>query len=299
MHLDDEIERLVKRYSDHHTDDAGTPDFVNRQELGAFCYGWVCDNKDPACLGRVRVSSPAIAPGLATPWIPLTRPWASTGSGWWYLPDVGTMVLIGFINNWHFEPRYFQRHLAAMNLNYFKIQNLIEAQDIVMVAQMYQPGAGGPYHKKNNPADPNTWCNVSTYDVAEATGFHTDGLYNQRRWDYTNANDACRNLVEMSKNKKIIKVSPDEAQSLANEGYTVIAAKEHSGHGHLSTVRTYTENSYNKTLGPMLANVGGDVGEMHANEGFRTNDINSISFYYDPSQTFEFDINKMHCKGAK
>jgi uncharacterized protein involved in type VI secretion and phage assembly len=79
-------------------------------------YGIVSDNKDPDCLGRVRVACDTIAPGCVTPWIPVNRIYASKGAGWWYLPDIGTQVLLGFIGNNTGQPFvlgciYDQKHL--------------------------------------------------------------------------------------------------------------------------------------------------------------------------------------------
>jgi phage baseplate assembly protein gpV len=71
------------------------------------CFGIVSDNTDPLGLGRVRVSCDLIAPGCVTPWIPIVRSFASINSGFWFLPDIGTQVILGFIQNNLSEPFVF------------------------------------------------------------------------------------------------------------------------------------------------------------------------------------------------
>jgi hypothetical protein len=106
--------------------------------------------------------------------------------------------------------------------------------------------------------------------------------------------------------------SAQEAQQKANEGYTVIAAwfneTSSSGtnpdgtaeyHGHLATVRPKKE--YDDSVGPLLANIGGNVGELSTARVFENaySLRNEIKFYYDPNQDFVFRENKMWCRGAE
>jgi type VI secretion system secreted protein VgrG len=60
-------------------------------------YGTVTDNKDPEKLGRVKVTSDAIAPSAVTQWIPVIAPGAGKDTGWWQLPEIGSHVLLAFV----------------------------------------------------------------------------------------------------------------------------------------------------------------------------------------------------------
>jgi hypothetical protein len=181
------------------------------------------------------------------------------------------------------------------------VNNLIEAQDIVMNSPMYKPNAIGPFGGRGD-----TWCNLSTYDVLEATGFHTEGLYNNRSARSTSANDATKNLIGMEKRGRVIEIKdPEEAQGKANEGYTVIVAwfndrqPDAKGvcHGHLATIRPY--NNYDKKVGPFIANIGSHVRESYVSrdfpEAFRDG---TLKYYYDSNQNFYFDEKKMWCQGV-
>ncbi len=102
MGIEREIEKLLAtgKYADPRLGTWGQKLFRDKQirKEALPRYGIVSDNKDPMCLGRVRVAC-MIAPGAVTPWIPIGRPYASKKAGWWYLPDIGTQVLLGFIGN--------------------------------------------------------------------------------------------------------------------------------------------------------------------------------------------------------
>lgn len=58
--------------------------------------GVVTDNKDPDCLGRIRVSMDMIVPGAQTPFLPIAGQWKKKQSGWWVLPEVGTQAVVLF-----------------------------------------------------------------------------------------------------------------------------------------------------------------------------------------------------------
>ena len=58
--------------------------------------GIVMDNRDPECLGRVRVQLDLLSPGCVSPWYPMGGRWTGGGQGLWSLPDIGTQVLVAF-----------------------------------------------------------------------------------------------------------------------------------------------------------------------------------------------------------
>lgn len=66
------------------------------QEDNPFMPGIVTDNRDPECLGRVRVQLDLLSPGCVSPWYPMGGRWTGGGQGLWSLPDIGTQVLVVF-----------------------------------------------------------------------------------------------------------------------------------------------------------------------------------------------------------
>lgn len=71
-------------------------------------------------------------------------------------------------------------------------------------------------------------------------------------------------------------VPAEEAQKLADSGIAVLAVQPHTGHGHIATVRpdnTYMapyEDTNPGGSGPMINQIGGSVGIMHASKAFRS-----------------------------
>jgi hypothetical protein len=85
----------------------------------------------------------------------------------------------------------------------------------------------------------------------------------------------------------------------ANAGYTVVAAYYNPTpgiSGHLATVRPCGQ--YSNKNGPVLANVGREVGDLSVFDVFKSEkNKNEVKFYYDPGQTFKFDKSKLPAKG--
>ena len=58
--------------------------------------GAVTDNRDPECLGRVRISLDALIPGSESTWLPVAGGSRKGGAGLWTLPEIGTQALAVF-----------------------------------------------------------------------------------------------------------------------------------------------------------------------------------------------------------
>ena len=196
--------------------------------------------------------------------------------------------------------------------SYYAGDNLLASQNTTRTASMYQPKAGGPF---NQGGDHVTWCNMSTFDVIEATGGNID--YYVKKGTVTTTDSASHNRWSTGANQSndviqqnvqagnLVKVTPEQAQILANEGYTVVASwknpqADSPGYnpGHMSTVMA-SEDVYNPTLGPKVSNVGGFNGERSVRNAFNigspgeASSMSDIGFYYEPSQKFKYDPSKL------
>ncbi|WP_400073182.1 type VI secretion system Vgr family protein [Zobellia russellii] len=59
--------------------------------------GWVLDNADPEGLGRIKVQFPWQKPmGTSTPWIKMITPYSGSDKGFYFIPEKGEEVLVGF-----------------------------------------------------------------------------------------------------------------------------------------------------------------------------------------------------------
>jgi phage baseplate assembly protein gpV len=96
-----ELEELSGKYPDRREGGVGLYKFEERQmrRMASPMFGTVADNRDPRCLGRLKVACDTMAPGAVTGWIPVIRTGVTKDSGWWELPEVGTQVLLGFVGN--------------------------------------------------------------------------------------------------------------------------------------------------------------------------------------------------------
>ena len=96
MNIAQKIEELLKTQPDPRSY-SGRLEFQARMFNALFTpfYGIVTDNKDPECLGRLRVSLDMTAPGSISPWYQTLNMWKSgDGHGLWSLPEIGTQVLV-------------------------------------------------------------------------------------------------------------------------------------------------------------------------------------------------------------
>jgi hypothetical protein len=96
-------------------------------------------------------------------------------------------------------------------------------------------------------------------------------------------------------------MSFEKSQHLAHRNFTVVVAwfskntKDTGIHTVILTVRPC--EPYSNKNGPVLANVGGEVGNFSVLTVFKSEKNKSeVKFYYDPGQSFVFDTRKMYLK---
>ena len=95
--LEQAISTLLKKYPDPRKS-YGAREFYSKV-FKSSCppsYGIVIDNKDPECLGRLRVHLPLTEDGAASAWYRTLNTWSGNGHGLWSLPDIGTQVVVCF-----------------------------------------------------------------------------------------------------------------------------------------------------------------------------------------------------------
>ena len=97
LDLDKKIEDLLQRHPDPR-DPAGVTDFQTKlfRQSCPPTWGIVVDNKDPECLGRLKLMLPLVGPNAVTPWYQVLGHNRKNKAGWWALPDIGTQVVVCF-----------------------------------------------------------------------------------------------------------------------------------------------------------------------------------------------------------
>ena len=90
------LDELLEKYLDPRKDNFLELRQKQFFEKCPFTFGIISDNKDPDCLGRVRVYLPLIGPGAVSNWWHILGTDRKDKNGWWALPDLGTQVIIGF-----------------------------------------------------------------------------------------------------------------------------------------------------------------------------------------------------------
>ena len=97
-----EVARKLTKLLDSEPDSregAGGRREFNRTKLLMRCpptVGVVTDNRDPDCLGRIRLSYDTVVPGSVSPWLPVIGQGRGKGKGMWTLPAIGTQALAVF-----------------------------------------------------------------------------------------------------------------------------------------------------------------------------------------------------------
>ncbi len=169
------------------------------------------------------------------------------------------------------------------------VETLIQVQDAVMNNPIYREGGGGPFGNMDSRA---TWCNQATFEIVRTTGSQNlaTAMYGSDPNGYnTTANMAAVNLRQAASDigGNIVEITAREAQDLANQGYTVVAARENTmgGSGHIATVRPRHE--FNEVSGPTMNNIGAAsrTGERNASVSFAGGyERGEVHFYYDREQ---------------
>ena len=94
--LTEKLSKLLEEYADPREGIAGEiaqREKQRKQELRC-ALGTVSDNHDPECKGRLRVASDMLGAGTVTPWLPVLHSWSGKGSGSWFIPEIGTQVVM-------------------------------------------------------------------------------------------------------------------------------------------------------------------------------------------------------------
>lgn len=98
--MNQNIRKKLETYKDTQEDTHGNGIYSHSQKAfhgdSPFILGIVADNRDPECLGRVRVQLDLLSPGCVSPWCQMSGRWTGGGHGFWTLPDIGTQVLVAF-----------------------------------------------------------------------------------------------------------------------------------------------------------------------------------------------------------
>ena len=98
LDINGKISELLQSEPDPREGAGGRSEFSQTQLLMGCptVVGVVTDNRDPDCLGRIRISHDSAVPGSASPWLPVVGQGRGKGKGMWTLPEIGTQCLAVF-----------------------------------------------------------------------------------------------------------------------------------------------------------------------------------------------------------
>ena len=98
LDINAKLTKLLESEPDPREGAGGRREF-NQTKLLMRCpptVGVVTDNRDPDCLGRIRISYDTVVPGSVSPWLPVIGQGRGKGKGMWTLPEIGTQCLAVF-----------------------------------------------------------------------------------------------------------------------------------------------------------------------------------------------------------
>ena len=187
---------------------------------------------------------------------------------------------------------YIQNVLKTKYGSSTERDKLKEKQESVIKDENYQQGSQGPFGFLEATSK-TTWCNMATQEVTFETSYELSMALRNENDPYcenTNANDMYDNLMKAAQNpnSSIVEITPQQAQVLANQGYTVVGSWKNSNpdlSGHIATVEAGHE--YKPETGPYFGNVGSSeytgTGQT-AYKAFGQYNYQSIKYYYDKEQ---------------
>ena len=187
---------------------------------------------------------------------------------------------------------YIQNVLKTKYGSSTERDKLKEKQESVIKDENYQQGSQGPFGFLEATSK-TTWCNMATQEVTFETSYELSMALRNENDPYcenTNANAMYDNLMKAAQNpnSSIVEITPQQAQALANMGYTVVGSWKNQnpkGSGHIATVEAGYE--YDPETGPYFGNVGDSryTGtNKTAVEAFGIGNYQSIKYYYDKEQ---------------
>lgn len=202
-------------------------------------------------------------------------------------------------NNYHTEQNLWEKSITYIK-NEIKTkfgsseerEKLKEKQESAIKNENYQQGSKGPFCFAGATSE-TTWCNMATQEITFETSYNLSMALRNENDPYcvnTNANDMFDNLMKaaQSPNSSIVEITAEQAQLLANRGYTVVGSWKNPNFnepGHIATVEAGYD--YNTEEGPYFANVGVSKytgTKQTAIDAFGQLNYQSIKYYYDINQ---------------